>query len=113
MKLRIACLGAACVIHKNTRIHNCIVRRETVIEEGAELEDCIIMDYVRIGRNARLRHVIVDRHNTIEPNTQLGYDREADSEKYVVTPGGIVVVPMGKISFFARDSRGRGPGYAE
>ncbi|SFI61852.1 glucose-1-phosphate adenylyltransferase [Nitrosomonas sp. Nm34] len=105
--------GAACVIHKNTRIQNCIVRRETVIEEGAELEDCIIMDYVRIGRNARLRHVIIDRHNTIEPNTQLGYDREADNKKYVVSPGGIVVLPMGKINFFARDSRGKGPGYAE
>jgi glucose-1-phosphate adenylyltransferase len=89
------------------------VRRETVIEEGAELEDCIIMDYVRIGRNARLRHVIIDRHNTIEPNTQLGYDREADNKKYVVSPGGIVVLPMGKINFFARDSRGKGPGYAE
>lgn len=105
--------GAACIIHKNTRIQNCIIRREAVVEEGAELEDCIIMDYVRIGRNARLRRVIVDRHNIIEANTQLGYDRVADSEKYAVTAGGIVVVPMGRISFFARDSRGRGPGYAE
>nr|WP_281722253.1 glucose-1-phosphate adenylyltransferase [Nitrosomonas nitrosa] len=105
--------GAACVIHKNTRLHNCIVRREAVVEEGAELEDCIIMDYVRIGRNARLRRVIVDRHNVIEANVQLGYDRVADAQKYIVTDGGIVVVPMGKINFFARDSRGHGPGYAE
>ena len=105
--------GAACIIHKNTRIHNCIVRREAVVEEGAELEDCIVMDYVRIGRNAKLRRTIIDRHNTIGANTQLGYDREADSQNYEVTPEGIVLVPMGRVNFFARDSRGRGPGYAE
>jgi glucose-1-phosphate adenylyltransferase len=38
-----------------------------VIEEDVVLEDCIIMDYVRVSRGARLRKVIVDRHNIIEP----------------------------------------------
>lgn len=105
--------GAATVIHKETQIRNCIVRREAVIETGVQLEDCIIMDYVRIGRGSRLRRVIVDRHNIIEPNTQLGYDHQQDREQYHITPAGVVVVPRGKRSFFARNSRSHGTGYAE
>jgi len=42
-------LGSATVVH-NACIRNSIVRREAVIEDGAEIEDCIIMDYVRVRR---------------------------------------------------------------
>ena len=105
--------GAASLVYKNTKIKNCIIRREAVIEEDVELEDCIIMDYVRIGKGSRLKKVIVERHNRVEPGTVLGFDAEKDRENYQVTPKGVVVIPRGPVDFFARDSRGRGPGYAE
>ncbi|QBQ55820.1 glucose-1-phosphate adenylyltransferase [Nitrosococcus wardiae] len=105
--------GAASVVHKGARIHNSIIRREAVVEAGAELEECIIMDYSKIKRGARLRRVIVDRHNIIEPDTQIGYDVEEDTRRYHVSPSGIVVVPRGELSFYARNSRGKGLGYAE
>ncbi|WPL17272.1 Glucose-1-phosphate adenylyltransferase [Thiorhodovibrio winogradskyi] len=106
-------LGAATVIHDNTRISNSIIRRETVIEEDVELEDCIIMDYVRVCRGARLRRVIVDRHNIIEPGTLIGHDPDADRQRFHVSPGGVTVVPSGLVGFFARDVRGTGRGYSE
>lgn len=105
--------GAACMIHKNTKIKNCIIRREAVIEEDVELEDCIIMDYVRVGKGSRLKKVIVERHNSVEPGTVLGHDAEKDQQQYQVTPKGVVVIPRGRVDFFARNSRGNGPGYAE
>jgi len=105
--------GAASLVYKNTKIKNCIIRREAVIEEDVELEDCIIMDYVRIGKGSRLKKVIVERHNRIEPGTVLGFDSEQDRQNYQVTPKGVVVIPRGRVDFFARDSRGNGPGYAE
>ena len=105
-------LGAATVIDQ-ANVRNCIIRRETIVEPGADLEDCIIMDYVRICRGARLRRVIVDRHNIIEADARIGYDPEEDRRRYHVTPTGLVVVPLGEVSYFARDSRGRGPGYNE
>ncbi|MCG6943176.1 MAG: glucose-1-phosphate adenylyltransferase, partial [Thiohalocapsa sp.] len=83
-------LGAATVI-ENARVRNSIVRREAVIEEGAEIDDCIIMDYARIGRGAKLRRAIIDRHNFIEPGTRIGFDPEADRRDWTVTPSGIVV----------------------
>ena len=89
------------------------MRREAFIEEGVELEDCIIMDYVRIGKGARLRRVIVDRHNYIEPGARIGFDLAEDRKRYTVSPGGVVVIPLGNLTYFARDSRGEGPGYSE
>lgn len=105
-------LGAAAVVD-HARIRNSIIRREAVIEADAELDECIIMDYVRISRGAKLRRVIVDRHNIIKPNDRIGYDREADAARYTVTPGGVVVIPKGDAGYFARDSRGSGLGYLE
>ena len=106
-------LGAASIVCEGAKIRNSIIRREAVIEEGAEIEDCIIMDYVRVGKGAKLRKVIVDRHNYIAPGARLGFDREEDAKLYTVSPGGIVVLSLGKVGFYARDSRGIGPGYAE
>jgi glucose-1-phosphate adenylyltransferase len=105
-------LGAATVI-QDARVHNSIVRREAVIEEGADVEDCIIMDYVRVPSGARLRRTIVDRHNLIEKDSRIGFDRDKDRRSYVVSPGGVVVVSRGRTPYFARGGRGFGPGYAE
>ncbi|MGD8592296.1 MAG: glucose-1-phosphate adenylyltransferase [Gammaproteobacteria bacterium] len=107
------CLLGAAVVVDNAKIKNTIARREVLIEPDVELEDCIIMDYVRIGKGSKLRRVIVDRHNYIEPNTVIGYDLDADRRRYHITNGGVVVVPKGKPSYYARNSRGSGIGYQE
>ncbi len=105
-------LGAASVVN-NASVRNSIIRREAVIEPGAELDECIIMDYVRVGRGARLRRTIVDRHNHIAEGAEIGFDPAADGARYEVTPGGVVVVPKGSSAYFARNSRGAGMGYGE
>jgi glucose-1-phosphate adenylyltransferase len=102
-------LGAATIV-RDANIRNSLLRREVVIEPGAQIEDCVIMDYVRIGAGARLRRAIIDRHNAIAPGTQIGYDRERDrAAGYHVTEGGLVVLPLGDVRYFARE----GGGYSE
>lgn len=105
-------IGAATVIH-DARVRNSIVRREAVIEDGAEIEDCIIMDYTRVRSGARLRRTIVDRHNLIEKDSRIGLDPEVDRRGYTVSPSGVVVVSRGRTPYFARGGRGSGIGYAE
>jgi glucose-1-phosphate adenylyltransferase len=109
--IRNTLLGAATVVNDGVRIRNSIIRREAVIEEGVELEDCIIMDYVRIGKGSRLRRVIVDRHNHIPPGSLIGFDLEEDRRRFTVSPGGVVVTPLGNIRYYARG--GIGARYAE
>ena len=105
-------LGAANII-RNARIRNSILRREVLVEPGAQIEDCIIMDYVRIGRGAKLRRVIVDRHNVIPPGAEIGFDLARDREKYHVTKGGLVVLPLGDVRYYSREERRLGAGYSE
>jgi glucose-1-phosphate adenylyltransferase len=105
-------LGAATVV-ANARIRNSIIRREAVIEDGADIEDCIIMDYVRVCSGARLRRTIVDRHNLIEKGHVTGIDPEADRRRYTVSPAGVVVIPRGRTPYFARETRNVGQGYSE
>jgi len=89
------CMIGGGTLIKGGTLRNTIIRREVVLEEDVELEDCIIMDYVVIRRGARLKRVIVDRYNTIEPLSRIGYDLEEDRRGSFVTDSGIVVVAKG------------------
>lgn len=86
------CIIAAGTTVKGGVVRNSVLRREVLIEEDAEVEDCIIMDYCVIGRGAKLRRVVLDRYNTIEPGTRIGYDAAADRNRYHVTESGLVCV---------------------
>jgi glucose-1-phosphate adenylyltransferase len=87
-------IGAGSLV-KCARVHNTILRREVVLEEDVELEDCVIMDYTIIRRGSRLRRVIVDRHNEILPKSKIGYDTVEDRARYHVSKGGVVVLSRG------------------
>lgn len=106
-------LGAATIV-SGAKIRNSLLRREVVVEPGAQIEDCVIMDYVRIGAGARLRRAIIDRHNRIAPGAQIGYDRDRDrAAGYHVTEGGVVVVPLGDVRYYSREGYRTGGGYSE
>ncbi|MDP3030755.1 MAG: glucose-1-phosphate adenylyltransferase [Rhodocyclaceae bacterium] len=87
-------IGAGSLV-KGARISNSILRREVIVEEDVEIDDCIIMDYTVIRRGTRLKRVIVDRCNVIPANSRIGFDAAADRARYPVSEGGIVVVPKG------------------
>ena len=46
-------------------VKNCVLFRDVVVEKGAEICDCIIMEGGRILSDASLRHVITDRNVVI------------------------------------------------
>jgi glucose-1-phosphate adenylyltransferase len=65
------------------------------INSYADVDESILMDGVEIGRHARLRKTIVDKGVKIPPHAVIGYDHDADRQKFTVTDSGIVVVPKG------------------
>ena len=87
-------VSSGCLI-KAAKLRRSIVRREVLIEEDVELDDCIIMDYSVIRRGARLRRVIVDRYNVIAAGSRIGYDLQSDAERHFVSDSGLVVIPKG------------------
>jgi glucose-1-phosphate adenylyltransferase len=87
-------LGAGCLVN-GARIRNTILRREVEIEQGVELDECIVMDYNVIRRGARLKRVIVDRYNEIPAGARIGFEPQGDAARYHRTESGIVVIPKG------------------
>jgi glucose-1-phosphate adenylyltransferase len=73
-------------------VKNSVLGRGVKVHTGAVVEDCVIFDNCDIGRRAKIRHAILDKNVRVLPDSQIGYNREADAARYHVSPSGIVVV---------------------
>jgi len=80
-------------IISGSRIYGSIIGQNVRIHSYCHIEDSIIMDWVEIGRSCRIKNAIIDKCNTLESDTQIGYDREKDRQRYTVTPTGITILP--------------------
>ncbi|MBA2298123.1 MAG: glucose-1-phosphate adenylyltransferase, partial [Actinobacteria bacterium] len=75
--------------------------RRSVLSPGvhlhsrSEVEGSILMHNVDLGRGAVVRNAIVDKNVRIAAGAQVGVDADADRERFVVSAGGIVVIPKG------------------
>ncbi|MDR5696136.1 MAG: glucose-1-phosphate adenylyltransferase [Armatimonadota bacterium] len=77
------------------RIRRSILGRGVRVEADVEIEESIVMDFTIVRRGSRLRRTIVDRFNTIEPGTWIGFDADVDAAHYHVDRSGIVVLGRG------------------
>jgi glucose-1-phosphate adenylyltransferase len=87
-------VGEASLV-KRAAIRNSILGRSVWVNEGAVVEDSIVMDHTTVGKGARLKRVIVDRFNIIPADSEIGVDPVIDRRRHHVDPSGIVVVPRG------------------
>jgi glucose-1-phosphate adenylyltransferase len=95
--IRTASLGAGVVIRRAV-IERCLLRRDVIVEEGAEVSQSIIMDRSVIGRGAQIRRAIIDQYNHIPAGMRIGYDLDEDRERgFHVSENGIVVVGKGQL----------------
>ena len=53
------------------------------------------MPSVKIGERAVVRRAILDKNVIVEPGAQIGVDLERDSQRFTISPSGIVVVGKG------------------
>lgn len=91
-----ASLGAGVSI-RHARVERSLMRRDVVVEQGAEVIESIVMDRTQIGSGARIRRAIIDQNNVIPPGMRIGYDLDADRERFHVSDSGIVVVAKGQL----------------
>jgi glucose-1-phosphate adenylyltransferase len=62
------------------------------VNSYAEVDSSILFSHVSIGRHCRIRKAIIDRDVHLPEGTVIGYDTQADRQKYFVTESGITVV---------------------
>ena len=74
-------------------VRNSVIAYYVIIESWATVEESVIMDDVVVGRHCKIKKAIIDKHNAIPANTEIGYDPNEDKKRFTLTPRGIVVVP--------------------
>jgi len=62
------------------------------VHSYATVEDSVVLPKVDIGRGARLRRVIIDKHCHIPAGLRVGYDAEEDRKRFHVTTKGITLI---------------------
>jgi len=87
-------IGEGTIIH-HAKIKNSVIRSGVLIEDGADIENCIIMDHAVLKKNCRLRRVIVDKLNIINEGEQIGLDPDKDRFRCHIDPSGIAIIPRG------------------
>ena len=73
-------------------VRNSVLSPDVRVNSFSEVDSSIVFSHVNIGRHCRIRKAILDRDVQIPEGTVIGYDTEADRQKYFVTESGITVV---------------------
>ncbi len=77
------------------RVIRSILSHDVRVESHALVEGSILFDGVRVGAGARIRRCIIDKEVAIPPGANIGWNRELDEKRFVVSENGIVVVTKG------------------
>ena len=85
-------VSLGCII-SGGRIHKSVLGRRCRVNSFSQLEQCILLDNVQIGRHARIRRAVIDKDVEIPAGTEIGYNVERDRERFYVSDGGVVVIP--------------------
>ena len=70
---------------------------ECEVGDGSTIEGSLVLPNAAIGRNCRLRNVVVDGGCEIPDGTVIGFDPRADAANYDVSPGGVVLVTATRV----------------
>jgi len=85
-------ISEGCIISGGT-VRNSVLGRSVFVHSYSEVDDSILMDYVEVGRHARIRRAIVDKNVYIPEGDEIGFDLERDRRRFFITDSGIVVIP--------------------
>ncbi len=87
-------VAEGCIV-SGGRIYRSVLFPEVRVNSWGRVEESILFDRVNVGRGSQLRRVVVDRDVHIPPGMRIGFDLEADRQRFVVSEGGVVAIPMG------------------
>jgi glucose-1-phosphate adenylyltransferase len=84
-------VASGCVI-SGGRVDRSVLGLDVRVNSYSHVENSIIFNHVNVGRHSRVRNAIIDRHVTLPERTEIGYDAEADRQRFYVSENGVVVV---------------------
>jgi glucose-1-phosphate adenylyltransferase len=84
-------VSAGCIV-SGSIVKNSVLSPDVRVNSYSEVDASILFSHVNVGRHCRIRRAIIDRDVHIPEGTTIGYDSEADRQRYFVTESGITVV---------------------
>jgi glucose-1-phosphate adenylyltransferase len=84
-------VSSGCIV-SGGMVKNSVLSPDVRVNSYSEIDASILFSHVNIGRHCRIRKAIIDRDVHIPEGTTIGYDPEADRQRYFVTETGITVV---------------------
>ncbi|PMC61965.1 glucose-1-phosphate adenylyltransferase [Corynebacterium xerosis] len=89
-------VGAGTIVSGGT-VRNSVLSTNVVVEDGATVEGSVLFPGVRVGRGAVVRHAILDKNVVVGDGEIIGVDHERDSQRFKISPGGVVTVGKGEV----------------
>ncbi|WP_181704128.1 glucose-1-phosphate adenylyltransferase [Chthonobacter albigriseus] len=89
-------VSGACII-SGARIDKSLLFTGVHAHSYADLEHCVVLPYVDIGRGARLKGCVIDRGVVIPPGLVIGDDPEEDARRFRRSENGICLITQGMI----------------
>jgi glucose-1-phosphate adenylyltransferase len=99
----IVCGG--CII-SGGRVQTSVLSPNVRVQDHADVRESVIKENVIIGEHCRIKRAIIDKDVIIPPKTEIGYDRDADGQRFKVTESGLVVISKGMKLNASIDSSG-------
>ena len=84
-------VSGGCVISAS-HIENSLLSSSVYVNSGSELYETVVCPDCEIGKNVRLKNVLLDNGCFVPDGTVIGEDPVADAERYYITEGGVTVV---------------------
>ncbi len=84
-------VSGGCVV-RSARLCRSLLFSNVKVESGSDLEACMILPEVTIGRDCRIRKAVIDAGCLIPDGTVIGENAEDDARRFHVTHGGVVLV---------------------
>jgi glucose-1-phosphate adenylyltransferase len=90
-------VSPGCIVSGGT-VRRSVISPGVKVHSRSEIEDCVLMHGVDVGRGAVLRRAIIDKGVFVPPGTTIGVDHDADRARgFHISEGGVVVLGKGQV----------------
>jgi glucose-1-phosphate adenylyltransferase len=79
------------------------------VNSFSEMEEAVVLPYVEVGRNSRLKRVVIDRGVKIPEGFVVGEDPELDAKRFRRTESGICLITQEMLDRMAREPAAAAP----
>jgi glucose-1-phosphate adenylyltransferase len=90
-------VSPGCIVSGGT-VRRSVLSPGVKVHSRSEIEDCVLLHGVDVGRGAVLHRAIIDKGVFVPPGVSIGIDHDADRARgFHISDGGVVVLGKGQV----------------